>query len=287
MMIVIGLVVVAGLVFGGYTLSGGHIEPIVKSLPYEMMMVGGASLGAFMASNSFGVIRMTGKAILRAFSGPRWKKGDYADLLDLMFELSRLFKASGPTGIEAHIENPEGSEIFSKYPKILKDHEMLELIVDAFRMVTMQFEDPMHQEDVMNRKIEAHHSYANQPIKALTSVADALPAIGIVAAVLGVIKTMASVDQPPAVLGKMIGGALVGTFLGVFLAYCLVQPLAFRIKQIEAQDSAFATVIRDIIVSLLHGYSPAASVETGRSNIPPDMRPSFKETEDKQRSLRG
>lgn len=285
MMIVIGLAVMLALVFGGYNLSGGQMEPIYHSLPYEMMMVGGASLGAFLASNSFTVVKMTGKSLVQAIRGPRWKQEDYNDLLQMMFRLCKIYKNSGAIGVEPHIENPEESEIFKKYPRIVRDHETMELIIDAFRMVTMQFEDPMHIEDVMNKKIDAHHDYMVQPIKALNSVADALPAIGIIAAVLGVIKTMASVDKPPAVLGGMIGGALVGTFLGVFLAYCFVQPFALRVKQIENRDAAFANVIRDVIVSLLYGYNPALCIEISRGNIPPNFRPSFDENEKSQKAI--
>lgn len=283
MMILVGLVVVLGLVFGGYNLSGGQMYPITHSLPYEMMMVGGASLGGFIASNSMGVIKMTGKSIIKAFMGPKWKKTDYNDLLMLLFKLSRLYRKGGAIAIEPHIENPADSDIFKLYPRIMRDHESTEMIVDAFRMVTMQFEDPMHTEEVINKKIETHHGYIMQPIKALTAVADALPAIGIIAAILGVIKTMSSVDKPPAILGGMIGGALVGTFLGIFLAYCLVQPLAFRVKQIETRDAAFANVIRDVIVSILHAYPPALCIEIGRGNIPPNFRPSFEETEAAQK----
>lgn len=285
MIVILGVVVVMALVFGGYLLSGGVMAPILHSLPYEMMMVGGATLGAFIISNSIGVMKMTGAAILRAFKGAHWKQSDYADLLKLMYELCRIYKQSGAIGVEPHIENPESSDIFSKYPKIAKDHEAQDLIVDAFRMVTMQFEDPMHTEEVMQKKIESHHQHINQPVKALGSIADGLPAIGIVAAVLGVIKTMGSVDKPPAILGGMIGGALVGTFLGVFLAYCFVQPLAFRIKQIDTADAAFSNVIRDVIVSLLHGYSPAVCIEISRGNIPPNVRPSFAEVESDQKNL--
>ena len=286
MMILLGVVVVMALVFGGYNLSGGSMAPIWHSLPYEMTMVGGASIGAFMISNSFTVIKMTGSAIKRAMTGTKWKRKDYSDLLSLMYELSREYQINGALGIEEHITEPGDSDIFQKYPKILNDHEISDLIVDAFRMVTMEFDDPMHTEETMEKKIAAHHEHMMQPIKSLNSVADALPAIGIVAAVLGVIKTMAAVDQPPEVLGGMIGGALVGTFLGVFLAYCFVQPFAFRVKQIDSQDAAFANVIKDVIVSILHQYNASLCIEIGRGNIPPDMRPSFLETEETQKKLK-
>jgi chemotaxis protein MotA len=286
MMIIIGLIMIFGLVFGGYTLSGGSFDVILHALPYEGMMVGGASIGALVASNSFQVTKMTFSSMLRAFTGPRWKPSDYSDLLGLMYELAKAYRTNGAIGIEPHIERPDESDIFKKYPKITKHHESLDLIVDAFRMVTMQFEDPLHTDEVINKKIDSHHQHMMQPIKALNAMADALPAIGIIAAVLGVVKTMASVDKPPVILGAMIGGALVGTFLGVFLAYCFIQPLAIRVKQIETQDAGFDNVIRDVIVSVLHGYPPALCIEIGRGNIPPNCRPGFEETEAQQKTLK-
>ena len=283
---IIGIVVIFAMVFGGYLAAGGKLAIILKALPFEFMMIGGAATGAFLISNDGATVKHTIKDVAKVFKGAKWKPDDYRDLLCLLFELIRLARQN-PVAIEEHVETPSESNIFAKYPKILADIHAIELICDTMRSVSMNYDDPHQVEEVLDKRLDAMQHHALMPSHALQSMADALPALGIVAAVLGVIKTMASIDKPPEILGGMIGGALVGTFLGVFLAYCLVQPLAFRIKQIEAQDSAFATVIRDIIVSLLHGYSPAASVETGRSNIPPDMRPSFKETEDKQRSLRG
>lgn len=279
MLIVVGLAIVFGMVFGGYMLSGGSMEVMLHALPFEGMMVGGAALGAFVIANSGKVMKMAASACLLGFKGPRWKPADYTDLLKLLYELARIFKSGGVQALEPHIEKPDTSTIFSKYPKISKDHEMLELIVDTFRMVTMQFDDPMETEDIINRKLEAHHQHVHQPVHALTMVADGLPAIGIVAAVLGVIKTMASVDKPPEILGMMIGGALVGTFLSVFLAYCVVAPLAQKVAQIEERDAAFGQVTRDVIVAIVKGHAPNVCVEIGRGNIPPAIRPPFDEVE--------
>lgn len=275
MMIVVGLVVVFGLVFGGFLLSGGSMDVMLHALPFEGMMVGGASLGAFIIANSFDVVKRAFGAVMLAVKGPRWKPADYGDLLRLLHDLARVFKKDGALGLEAHIETPESSDIFQKYPKISKNKQMLELIVDAFRMVTMEFDDPTETEEIINRKLEAHEEHVHAPIHALNMVADGLPAIGIVAAVLGVIKTMSSVDKPPEVLGVMIGGALVGTFLGVFAAYCMVMPIAQRTTQIEERDAAFGKVIKDVIVAIIKGHPPAVCVEIGRGNIPPSIRPSF------------
>lgn len=285
MMIIIGLLAVFGLVFGGYLLSGGSMEVMLHALPFEGMMVGGAALGAFIIANSFDVVKRSFGAVLVAFKGPRWKPNDYGELLQLLYQLARCrAKDGGVIELEKHINDPSTSDIFSKYPKILKDKQMLSLIVDAFRMVTLNFEDADETNEIINRKLEAHQDHLHAPIHALNMVADGLPAIGIVAAVLGVIKTMSSVDKPPEVLGVMIGGALVGTFLGVFAAYCFIMPLAQRIEYIEDQDASFGQVIRDVIVAIIRGHKPDVCVEIGRGNIPPRIRPSF---EDIERQTRG
>ena len=275
MMILVGLVVVFGLVFGGFLLSGGSMGVMLHALPFEGMMVGGASLGAFIIANSFDVVKRSLATVLLAVKGPRWKPSDYGDLLKLLHDLAQIYKKEAAIGLEKHIENPESSDVFSKYPKIVKNKQMLELITDAFRMVVMQFDDPHETEEIINRKLEAHEDHLHAPIHALNMVADGLPAIGIVAAVLGVIKTMSSVDKPPEVLGVMIGGALVGTFLGVFAAYCMVMPVAQRATQIEERDAAFGKVIRDVIVAIIKGHPPQVCVEIGRGNIPLSIRPSF------------
>ncbi|KKM17760.1 hypothetical protein LCGC14_1672490, partial [marine sediment metagenome] len=238
MTLLLGLVMVFGLVFGGFMLSGGNMDIVLHALPYEGMMIGGASLGAFVIANSFSVVKSSLGGVVRVIKGPRWKAADYNDLLALMFELARLYKTKGIVAMDEHIENPEASPIFQRYPKLMKDHFVTDLIADSFRMMSMQFDDRFQMEDVMNRKIKKHHHESLVSASAIQSMADGLPAIGIVAAVLGVIKTMSSIDKPPEILGAMIGGALVGTFLGVFLAYCMVQPIAGRLEQIEEEDSA-------------------------------------------------
>jgi chemotaxis protein MotA len=285
MTILIGLVLVFGLVFGGFGLSGGKFEVLLHALPFEGMMIGGASLGALVVSSSAAGLKMVLGSLKRAVKGARWNTKDYADLLALMFELARLHRSKGAVALEAHIENPAGSSIFERYPRILKEAETTSLIADAFRLLSMNFDDPHQMEDVMSKKIETIQQENLSPVHALNSVADGLPAIGIVAAVLGVIKTMASVDQPPAVLGVMLGGALVGTFLGVFLAYCIVAPIVARIQHIEEHDLAFAYVIRDVVVAMLNNHPANICVEIGRGNIPPHHRPTFEATETAQRAL--
>ena len=285
MTLLLGLVMVFGLVFGGFMLSGGNMDIVLYALPYEGMMIGGASLGAFVIANSFSVVKSSLGGVMRVVKGPRWKAADYNDLLALMFELARLYKTKGIVAMDEHIENPEASPIFQRYPKLMKDHFVTDLIADSFRMMSMQFDDRFQMEDVMNRKIKKHHHESLVSASAIQSMADGLPAIGIVAAVLGVIKTMSSIDKPPEILGAMIGGALVGTFLGVFLAYCMVQPIAGRLEQIEEEDSAMYTVIRDVIVAIVAGHPPSICIELGRGNIPTTKQPNFSAVEASQREL--
>ena len=283
--LILGLAMVFGLVFGGFMLSGGKMDIVLYALPYEGMMIGGGAFGAFVIANSMKVVKGSGVGLFKVLKGTRWIASDFNDLLLLMFELTRLYKSKGMTALDEHIENPHDSSIFSRYPKIQKDHFAIDLITDSFRMLSMQFDDKYQTEDVINAKIKKHHHESLEPAKAIQTMADGLPAIGIVAAVLGVIKTMSSIDQPPEVLGKMIGGALVGTFLGVFLAYCMVAPISGRLKQIEDEDGAFYLVIRDIFVAMVAEHPPAICVEIGRGSIPTSMQPDFYEVETAQKEL--
>jgi chemotaxis protein MotA len=285
MTLILGLVMVFGLVFGGFMLSGGKMDIVLHALPFEGMMIGGAALGSFVIANSFSTIKASVVGVIKVLKGSKWKASDYQGLLNLMYELSRIYKQKGILALDDHIEYPSASEIFQRYPKILKDHFATELITDSFRMLSMQFDDKYQTEDVINRKIKKHHHEALVPAGAIQTMADGLPAIGIVAAVLGVIKTMSSIDQPPEVLGAMIGGALVGTFLGVFLAYCMVQPVSGRLKQIEEEDGAFYMIIRDIFVAMVADHPPNICVEIGRGSIPTRMQPDFYAVEAAQKEL--
>jgi len=216
----------------------------------------------------------------RVFGGSKWKKQDYKDLLSLLFALTKTMKSKGVIALESHIEKPKESSIFQKYPKIMKDHFAIDFICDTLRMMTMNLEDPHQVEDAMEKQLEKHHHEALAPAHALQNMADALPALGIVAAVLGVIKTMSAITEPPEVLGGMIGGALVGTFLGVFLAYGMVGPLAARLSEIVESDGAFYKIIRSVLIEHLHGNAAQISVEIGRGDIPSSAQPSFSEMEE-------
>ncbi|MGR3321942.1 MAG: flagellar motor stator protein MotA [Pseudooceanicola sp.] len=285
MTLLIGLVLVFGLIFGGFMLSGGKMDIVMHALPFEGMMIAGGAIGAFVIANSVSVLKGSIGGVLKVIKGPKWKARDYSDLLNLMYELTRIYKAKGILALDSHIESPKESEIFQRYPKIASDHFALDLIRDSFRMLSMQFDDKYATEDVINRKIKKHHHESLTVAHAIQVMADGLPAIGIVAAVLGVIKTMSSVDQPPEVLGAMIGGALVGTFLGVFLAYCMVAPISGRLTQIEEEDGAFYSVIRDIFVAMVSDHPPSICVEIGRGNIPTRMQPDFYTVEAAQKEL--
>lgn len=275
----VGIGVIFVMVFGGYILAGGKMAIIIKSLPFEMMMIGGAALGAFLISNDMATVKHTLKDIGKVFKGPKWKHDDYRDLLCLLFELIRLARQN-PVAIEEHIEDPENSSIFSKYAKIIGDKEAIALICDTMRSASMNYDDPHQVEEVLEKRMEANTHHAQHSSHALQSMADALPALGIVAAVLGVIKTMAAIDQPPEVLGGMIGGALVGTFLGVFLAYGFVGPFAGRLKTVIEDDAHFYQLIREVLVANLHNHATNICIEVGRQNTPSHCRPSFAELEE-------
>lgn len=285
MTILIGLFIVVALVFGGFTMSGGKMEVLIHAVPFEGMMIVGAAIGSFIIANSFGLIKRSGKAFLKVFRGNKWKGKDYNDTLALMFELTRLYRMKGILALDDHIEKPEESDIFKKYPKLLGDHFVVELVTDSFRMLAMQFDDQYQTEDVINRKLKKHHHESLAPAHSIQTVADALPAIGIIVAVLGVIKTMGAINEKPEILGAMIGGALVGTMLGVFLAYCFVAPIASRLRQIEEEDAALYTVIRDIFVAMVAGHAPNICIEIGRANIPTALQPDFYEVEKAQKAL--
>ena len=274
-----GLVFLLGCVFGGYVIAGGKFDIILHALPHEMIVIGGAAIGAFVMANSLGDIKHVAGGFGKILKGARYRKPDYVEMLSLLYFFVRLAQTKGAMALEPHIEKPEESSAFAKFPKIQKDHHAVALICDYLRMVGMNADDPHQIEDVMARELKKLREEELHSSHALQSVADALPALGIVAAVLGVIKTMASIDQPPAILGGMIGGALVGTFMGVLLAYGMVGPMAARLKGVVEEESKYYEVIRAVLVAHLHGNAPQVAVETGRKMAPSAFMPSFQELE--------
>lgn len=280
MFLLIGLVIVFAMVFGGFILAGGKMGIIIKALPYELMMIFGGSLGALVSGNDGSTVGATLKGFMKVLKGPTWKSDDYRDLLCLLFLLVKTMKSKGVVAVEAHIENPDESKIFQQFPKVSGDHHVVDFICDYVRMMTMNFEDAGQMEDAMNADLEKHHKEEHEPQHALQTMADGLPAVGIVAAVLGIVKTMGSISEPVEVLGAMVGGALVGTFLGIFLGYLLVGPAANRLNQILTTDGHFMELIKVVIVAHLNGNAPQISVELGRRAIPSDMMPTFQEMEE-------
>jgi len=268
------------MVFGGYLIHGGSLEPIIHAAPFELIMILGAGVGAFLLGSSGAQAKAALGSFGKVFGGPKWKKQDYRDLLSLLFTVTKTMKSKGMIALEPHIENPNESAIFKRYPKILHDHFALDFICDTLRMMTMSLEDPHQVETAMEKQLEKHHHESSSPAEAMQSLADGLPALGIVAAVLGIVKTMGAITEPPAVLGAMIGGALVGTFLGVFLAYGFIGPMASRLKFCYDQEALFYHVIRDVLVAHLHGNSAQVSVEIGRGSVPTVFQPSFMELEE-------
>ena len=276
---IIGIIVIFVMVFGGYLAAGGKMTIIIKALPFELAMIGGAAVGAFLIANDGATIKASLKGIGSVFKGPKWKPDDYRDLLCLLFELIRIARQN-PVALEEHIEAPENSSIFSRYPKVLTDHEAVELICDTLRSASMNYDDPNQVEEVLDKRMDANLHHALHPSHAVQTMADGAPALGIVAAVLGVIKTMGSIDQPPEILGKLIGGALVGTFLGVFLAYGFLGPFANRMKAIAEDDAHFYRLIREVLVANLHNHPANICIEVGRQNAPHHVRPSFSDLEE-------
>ncbi len=232
MLAIIAIPLILVCVFGIYVVAGGNMGIIAHAAPHEAGTIVGASVGAFMIANKGAVIKKCLKDLGKVFKGGKWKKQDYTDLLCLLFAILKTIRSKGMIALEQHIEKPEESAIFQQYPKIMHDHFAVDFICDTLRMMTMNFDDPHQVEDMMEKLLEKHHHEAAAPQHAIQNMADGMPAIGIVAAVLGVVKTMGSINKPVEILGAMIGGALVGTFLGVFLAYCFVGPFATKLGQV-------------------------------------------------------
>jgi chemotaxis protein MotA len=286
MFAIIGIIVLLVMVFGGFALTGGNLGPVMHALPHEMLIIGGACAGALIIGNSGKELKGLGGGLAKVFKGPQYKKQDYLDCIFLVSRLMRMLKTDGPVAVEPHIENPAESSLFSEYPKLLMDQTLVHLICDTLRLVVVSSGtlDPHAVEEVMDNAIKNHHHHCIKPADGLQGLADALPALGIVAAVLGVVKTMGSIDKPPAILGGMIGSALVGTFLGVLLAYGLVGPFANRARQVIESDAAIYHVVKQMIIASLHGHPQPLVIEAARSGIEHSNQPSFAEVFDGMRA---
>lgn len=282
---VIGIVVLIVLVFGGFALTGGNLGPVMHALPHEMLIIGGAAVGSLIIGNSGADLKALGGGLVKVFKGPQYKKQDYLDCILLVSTLMKMMRTEGPVAVEPHIEDPNSSTIFQQYPKLLKDGTLIHLICDTLRLVVVSSGtlDPHAVEEVMDNALKSHNHHTMKPAEGLQSLADALPALGIVAAVLGVVKTMGSIDKPPEILGGMIGSALVGTFLGVLLAYGLVGPFATRAKTVIESDGAIYHTVKQLIIASLHGHPQPLVIEAARSGVDHANQPSFAEVFDGMR----
>jgi chemotaxis protein MotA len=286
MLIFGGLIFLLLCVFGSFIISGGNISVLIEALPFEFLTIGGAAIGTLVMANSMHGVKHTLSSFGKAIKGTMFHKADYVELLSLLFYFTKLAASKGAMALEPHIERPEESSAFQQYPKILSNGFARSLICDYLRMVGMNADDPYQIEDVMARELRKRLHEDLHGAHALQTVADALPALGIVAAVLGVIKTMSHINDPPAVLGQMIGGALVGTFLGVLLSYGVTGPIAQRIKGVIEEDAKYYDVIRAVLVAHLHGNPPQISIETGRKMVPTEHMPTFQELEETLQSIK-
>ena len=282
----IGLVILLGMVFGGFAITGGALGPVFEAIPHEMLIIGGAAVGALIIGNSGAELKALGGAMGKIFKGPRYKKQDYLDVIFLVSKLMKMLRTEGPIALEPHVEDPKSSSVFAEYPRLVADHTLVNLIADTLRLVVVSSGtlDVHAVEEVMDNAIKTHHHEVEGPQGTLQSLADSLPALGIVAAVLGIVKTMGSIDKPPSVLGGMIGSALVGTFMGVLLAYGIVNPFAGRLKQVIDADAAIYHVVKQIIIASLHGHPQPLVIEAARSGIKHKDQPGFAEVFD---GLRG
>lgn len=283
MLVIVGSIIVIVSVIGGYALPGGHLAVLFQ--PYEFLMIIGAAIGAFIISNTKTILTGVGKGIGRALKGPKHGRDAYVELLSLLYQIFKLARSKGNLALEAHVEKPDESDIFSQYPAIQNDHHTMLFICDYLRLLTMGSDNPHELEALMDQDLEAHHEEEHAVVSALNTVSDGLPALGIVAAVLGVIHTMGSIAEPPEVLGHLIGAALVGTFVGILLSYGFVGPLAAALGNIVTADSRFYTCIKAGILAHVGGHPPAIAVEFARKTLSTDVRPSFYELEEAFESL--
>jgi chemotaxis protein MotA len=283
--VAIGIVVLLVMVFGGFMLAGGAMGPVLAALPLEFMMIGGAALGATLIGNSMHEIKLLGGGLGKVFKGPKYSHDDHIDVIALTSKLMKLLRSEGAVALESHVTEPGSSALFSEYPRLQADPVITAMICDPLTLLVVSSGtlDTHAVEEVIDNAIKTQLHEMSEPEHAIQSLADAFPALGIVAAVLGIIKTMGAISEPPEILGKMIGSALVGTFLGVLLAYGFAGPLGGRLKQINAHDSQIFHSIKQVIIASLHGYPQPLVLEAARSGLPPAHRPKLTELLDLMR----
>lgn len=278
MRLIIGALIVIGCVLGGYAAADGHLEVLYQ--PYEAVIILGAAAGAFVIGNTGAVLKQSLGVFGTLLRGPRYNKQDHVELLSVMYLLFRLVQSKGMLALEAHVENPTESDIFERYPKLANDHHAIEFMCDYLRMMTLGTKDVHGIEALMDEELETHHQERDRLVNAIQALADGTPALGIVAAVLGVIHTMGSIDKPPEVLGHLIGAALVGTFLGVFVAYGFFGPMAQSLRNIYDAEAKYYLSMRAGLLAHMNGYPPTMAIEFARKALMSEVRPSFLEVEE-------
>lgn len=276
--LIVGILTVIGCTLGGYMAMGGKLGVLWQ--PFEVVIIVGSAIGAYVISNPGSVIKATGGAIGKTLKGSQFKKDNYLELLQLMYQILKVAKTKGNLGLEQHIENPQDSALFQQFPGVLANDTAITFICDYLRMFTLGSEDPHEMEALMDEEIEMVHHEHSEVAHALQTMADGMPALGIVAAVLGVIKTMGSITEPPEILGKLIGGALVGTFLGVWVSYGFVGPMASKAQSVYDAEIKFLHCIKAALLAHMHGAAPAVSVEFARKALAGHDRPTFYEVEE-------
>lgn len=278
MLVIIGYVVVCFSVFGGFAMAGGHLAALFQ--PIELLMIGGAAAGAFLVGNTGKVIKSTLKNLPKIMKGSKYNKETYMELMALLYELLNKVRKEGLMSIEGDVETPAESALFVKYPKVAADHHVIEFMTDYLRIMVSGNLNAMEIENLMDIEIDTHHHEEMVPSHVIAKLGDGMPAFGIVAAVMGVVHTMESVGIPPAELGMLIAHALVGTFLGILLAYGFVGPLATLLEQKAEEGTKIFNVIKVTLLANLNGYAPAMAVEFGRKVLNSTERPGFAELEE-------
>jgi chemotaxis protein MotA len=283
MRLIVGIVIVIASVIGGYVAMGGHLVVLVQ--PFEALIILGAAFGAFVIGNTGPVLKQTLGIFGILFRGPRYDKAAYVELLGLQFTLFKLIQAKGVLALEPHIEDPGNSSIFQRFPTFSANHHAVEFMCDYLRMVTLGSNVSHEMESLMDEELDTHHQENDRLVGAIQALADGTPALGIVAAVLGVIHTMGSISEPPEVLGHMIGGALVGTFLGVFVAYGFFGPMAQSLRNIFEAESKYFLSMKVGMLAQMSGYAPAIAVEFARKALMSEVRPTFAEIDEATANL--
>lgn len=273
MNLIVGFIITLGCVLGGFMAMGGHLDVLVQ--PFELVIIGGAGLGGFIMANPMKVIKDTGKAMGEAFKQTVPKERDYLDVLGVLYSLMRDLRTKSRNEIEAHIDNPDESSIFTAAPNLLKNKELTAFICDYVRLIIIGNARSHEIEALMDEEIETIHYDKMKPYHAMTAMGDSFPAIGIVAAVLGVIKAMSKINESPEVLGGLIGAALVGTMLGIFLSYCLCNPIIAQIKMVRTKQHRLYIIVKQTLLAYMNGSVPQVALEYGRKTISSYERPSI------------